>query len=328
MPGRSSRAARAGRPAVCSAGLAAHPRGRRAARLSARCRQGNSTGGDMQNGPSVDQPVRPARAHAAPGRNAAFDTHSPAAEARGGDRQSWLAPTSPLGRAPKPGFRAPGTHNPPRMASPIRISLAWRPQIRSGGDANPSFRPVGAHKSPPVGTRIRVSRRLVPKNPLGWGRESAFRAGWRPQIPSGGVANPRIAPLAPTNPLRWCREFGFRAGWRPQIPSGGDANPSFAPVGAHKSPRVGMRIRVSRRLAPTNPLRWCRESSFPAGWRPQTPRTGAHAAQVDESGVRGTGARRAARRVDAPFVLVVASNGEKRIPERRVGQRRLAGCSE
>ena len=249
-----------------------------------------------------------------------------------------------------PGPRQGTTRRSTRTAQPRRREVAigrvgWRPQVPSVGPRNRVSGPLaptiplawrhqsesrwpGAHKSARVGTRIRVSGRLAPTNRLRWGRESAFRAGWRPQIPSGGVANPRIAPLAPTNPLRWCREFGFRAGWRPQIPSGGDANPSFAPVGAHKSPRVGMRIRVSRRLAPTNPLRWCRESSFPAGWRPQTPRTGAHAAQVDESGVRGTGARRAARRVDAPFVLVVASNGEKRIPERRVGQRRLAGCSE
>ena len=186
-----------------------------------------------------------------------------------------------------------------RHAQPSRGGERWR-----------SAELAGAHKSPRSGP------------------ETGFPGPWHPQSPSHGVTNPNLAGLAPTNPLGWGRESEFPAGWRPQIASGGDANPRFAPVGAHKSPRVGMRIRVSRRLAPTNPLRWGRESSFPAGWRPQTPRTGAHAAQVDESGVRGTGARRAARRVDAPFVLVVASNGEKRIPERRVGQRRLAGCSE
>ena len=166
-------------------------------------------------------------------------------------RAGWY-PKIPSGGDANPRFAPVGAHKSPRVVSRIRVSRRWHPQIPSGGVANSGFAPVGAHKSPRVGTRIRVSRRLAPTNRLRWGRESGFRAGWRPQIPSGGVANPRIAPLAPTNPLGWGRESEFPADWYPKNHSGGDANPRFAPVGAHKSPRVGMRIRVSRRLAPTD----------------------------------------------------------------------------
>jgi hypothetical protein len=121
-------------------------------------------GGDAQNGLSVDQRLDrpgPCRAGA---RCGVRQPHSPAL---GGDawRSAGLAPTNALGWAPKPRFRAPGTHNPPRMAS-----------------------------------QIAVSRRLVPRKPLAWRHKSPFRVVWRPQIPSGGDANCSLRALGAHKP--------------------------------------------------------------------------------------------------------------------------------
>jgi len=114
-------------------------------------------GGDTQNGPSVDQRLdRPGPCRA----GAQCGVRHPRSPALGGEawRSAGLAPTHPLGWSPKPRFRAPGAHNPPRTAS-----------------------------------RIPVSRRLAPTRPLLWRRESEFRAVWYPQIPSDGVTNRRFA---------------------------------------------------------------------------------------------------------------------------------------
>ena len=187
MRGRSSRAARAGRPAGSKAGLRA-PAPRAAFPVLGALRARQLDWGEIcrMDRPLSDNSTTPA--HAAPGRNAAFDTHTARpSEAGRGDRQG------------------------------------WRPQHPSGGVTNRGFASFGTHA--PNASRNRLSRVLAPTRPLGWGRESGFRVAWRPQNPSGGVTNrvfaslgthktPRMASrivvsrrLAPTNPPGWRREL-------------------------------------------------------------------------------------------------------------------------
>jgi len=136
-------------------------------------------------------------AHAAPGRNAAFNIQTArSSEARRDDRPGWrphipsvgpqnrvsapLAPTIPLAR---------------RRESPFRV--AWHPQDPSYGVANRNFVRCGTHKSPRMASRIAVSPRLAPTRPLVWRRESEFRAVWYPQSPrmaSRIAVSRRLAP--------------------------------------------------------------------------------------------------------------------------------------
>jgi len=148
----------------------------------------------------------------------------------------------------RPGRTGPG-RGATRPSSPTQSPPSDATRPRPGGlapttplpraRADPSFSPFGAHKTPRVVPRIRVFSHLAPTNRLGWRHKSRFLAVWRPQIPSAG-----------------------------------DANASARPPGAHKTPRVAERIVVSRRLAPTSPLRRGRECQCAAAWRPQTPSDG------------------------------------------------------